>query len=137
MNDIAELVHRRLNGVIVPKASVVDVSMANDALVFAERELGLAVGHTRLLPMIESAAGVDDASAIVRCAHERCAAVMIGRHDLAHSLECAADSETLWHAYVHVLMAARAAGISPLASVHCNLRAHAAFAAECVQYANG
>ncbi len=75
----------------------------------------LPPGGTRIMCMIESAAGVL-AAAEIAASHPRVAALIFGANDLAAELRCAPDpaGEPLRHAANRLLLAARAAGVDAI-----------------------
>jgi citrate lyase subunit beta/citryl-CoA lyase len=83
---------------------------------------GLPPGGTRIMCMIESAAGVL-AAAEIAAAHPRVAALIFGANDLAADLYCAPDPAglPLRHAANRMLLAARAAGVDAIDTPHMQL----------------
>lgn len=113
LEEAARLCHLPVDAFVVPK-----VESPGDLAPL----LGLlesAGGHQSLMPLIESALGVENAYAIA-CADARVAALSLGLEDYTADLgaERTQSQEESAYARSRVLNAARAAGIIPLASVY-------------------
>ena len=78
-----------------------------------ERERGLAPGHTRLIAMIETAAGLLAMEDIAR-ASERVLAITIGAEDLALDMGMEPEADALYGPSMDLVAIARAAGILPV-----------------------
>jgi citrate lyase subunit beta/citryl-CoA lyase len=81
-----------------------------------EAELGLEIGHTRLFPMIETTEAYFHATEIAK-AHPRVVAMNLGSEDFALSAGMLPEDEGLFQPTLHILFAARAAGVLPLGFV--------------------
>ncbi len=77
-----------------------------------EEKAGLARGTVRLIPLIETALGVENAYAIAS-ADERVAAIFLGGEDLTADLQCKRTKEgrEIFYARSRMVLAARAAGV--------------------------
>lgn len=75
-----------------------------------EQQAGLTAGHTRIIVMIEDAAGLENMKDIA-CASERVCGMIVGAEDLALSLRMAVDDECLYVPNVMAQAASRRAGI--------------------------
>lgn len=95
----------------VPDASFV-LSVA-EVLAELERERGLALGHTRIITMVEDAEGLANMNEIA-AAHTRVVGQIVGAEDLAVSMRMAVDDDSLYLPNVMVVAAARRAGIMPI-----------------------
>ncbi len=112
------------DAILLPKVGAVEeVRAAAAALAQIEGVAGLPVGCTKLMCMIESAAGVVAAAEIAAC-DPRVAALVFGANDLAEDLGCApAPGEgILLHAACQVVLAARAARIDAVDTPHMDIR---------------
>src|SRR5690606_37681223 len=80
-----------------------------------EAEKGLPIGHTRLIPMVEDAEGLENMSAIARGA--RVAGMIIGAEDLAATMRMSVSDDALYIPNVMAVAACRRAGIVPIGFV--------------------
>ena len=116
--DLAAVVHARLAGVVLPKVeSAGDVTRVDWFLSALEAERGLAVGSVRLMPTIESVAGLGAVESIA-AASPRIQCLIFGAGDF--SLDAGLDwpaqggvSPLLLHAKEKVVLASRLAGLQP------------------------
>lgn len=107
------------DGIRLPKADSPEIVERLDTLLTEfEEELGLEIGRFKILPSIESAAGVINAIKIARCS-QRVFALAFGAEDYTASLEIerTKSGEELFHARTRVIWAARAAGIQAIDSI--------------------
>ncbi len=95
----------------VPDAS--HVRAVGEILDELEAERGLAVGHTRLVVMVETAEGLVNMADIAR-ASERVVALTVGAEDLALDMGMQPVADALYVPNVQAVAAARAAGILPI-----------------------
>ncbi len=118
--DIAAIVRPGLHGIRLAKAESAEEILAVDAaLSGAEKESGIVVGVIRIVPTIESAAGVLAAGEIARVS--RVEAFAFGNADFLRDIGADPDpSETqTLYARSHLVLVSRAAGLKPpIASVH-------------------
>ncbi|GIH02388.1 citrate lyase [Rhizocola hellebori] len=119
--DAHEVLGSGLLGLCVAKASLESLSTLDRFLSDAERASGIAVGSTRIVPLLETAAALFDALAIARS--PRTARLQLGEADLAADLGVSPgpDGRELWWARSQVVAASAAAGIdAPVAPVSTN-----------------
>lgn len=115
--DLEASVGGAVTGVVLPKVPHAQhVQAVAEILGEIEGERGLADGHTRIVAMIETAAGLFRASEIA-AAHPRVAGVTIGAEDLAVSLGGRPGAASMTAANLQALWAARAAGVLPIGYV--------------------
>ena len=99
--------------ILLPKTgSAADVLAADQYITQAEETLGLAQGTVGLMPLIETAMGVENAFAIAS-ATSRVKALFLGAEDLTADLQCKRTKEgrEIEYARTRLVMAARAAGV--------------------------
>ena len=107
------------DGIRLPKADSPDVVERLDTLLTEyEEELGLEVGHFKILPSIETAMGVINAVFTAR-ASNRLIGLAFGAEDYTATMEInrTKTGEELFNARMNVLWAAKAAGIQALDSI--------------------
>jgi citrate lyase subunit beta/citryl-CoA lyase len=117
VRDIEESVAPEVDGFVLPKVGSADqVRLIEDHIAEIELRRGIAVGHSRLVVLIETAAAWFALAEIAR-ASPRIVGLNLGSEDFA--LDCAMEPtpEALQVAKQHVVFAARAAGILPLGVV--------------------
>ena len=111
--DIDEILPQKPDLILLPKTgSAQDVEAADDYLAKAEAKLGLAPNTVGLMPLIETALGVENAFAIAS-ARPRVAALFLGAEDLTADLRCQRTKEgrEIEYARHRLVVAARAAGV--------------------------
>lgn len=99
--------------VLPPKVSGADyIHRLEEKLTALEREFGLESGRTKIIALLETAVGIENAFAIA-AASPRMIALFLGAEDLSADLRCArtAGGEEIRYARGRVVCAARAAGI--------------------------
>ena len=99
--------------ILLPKTgSAADVLAADQYITQVEETLGLAQGTVGLMPLIETAMGVENAFAIAS-ATSRVKALFLGAEDLTADLQCKRTKEgrEIEYARTRLVMAARAAGV--------------------------
>lgn len=85
-DDLAEIVRARPQAIILPKCeSAADVAEADRAIGDLEEAAGMPRGFVRLLPLVETAAGVLQAAAIA-AASPRNVALCFGREDFSRDI---------------------------------------------------
>ena len=117
VRDIEASVSPDVDGFVLPKVGSADhVRLLEDHIAETELRLGLVVGHSRLVVLIETAAAWL-AMADIAKASPRIVGLNLGSEDFA--LDCAMEStpDALQVAKQHVVFAARAARILPLGVV--------------------
>jgi citrate lyase subunit beta/citryl-CoA lyase len=114
LRDLEAVVSREICALMLPKAESADhVRMVAEVLDELEAERGLPQGHTRLVPMIESAAAFFHAREIA-ASHARVVALTLGAEDFALSVGMVPEAEGLFYPKQQIVIAARAAGVLPL-----------------------
>ena len=99
--------------ILLPKTgSAADVLAADAYISQVEEKLGLANGTVGLMPLIETALGVENSFAIAT-ATKRIKALFLGAEDLTADLQCKRTKEgrEIEYARTRLVMAARAAGV--------------------------
>ncbi len=99
--------------ILLPKTgSAADVLAADAYISAAEEKLGIKAGTVGLMPLIETALGVENAFAIASAA-DRVKALFLGAEDLTADLQCKRTKEgrEIEYARTRLVMAARAAGV--------------------------
>ena len=98
---------------LLPKTnSAADVQEADKYITEMEQKLGLEPDSVGLMPLIETALGVENAFAIATAA-KRVRALFLGAEDLTADLQCKRTKEgkEIFYARIRLVMAARAAGV--------------------------
>lgn len=114
VEDIATAVGPAVMGLVLPKVMGPEhVRLLSEVVATREIELGLALGHTRFVVLVESAAAVEHMNAIAR-SDERVVAMAVGGEDLATDLDAEPSADSLYVAKMLGVHAARAAGILPM-----------------------
>jgi citrate lyase subunit beta / citryl-CoA lyase len=122
--DLAIAVHPALRGIRLGKAeSLAELQAADNELAMVEKRAGLVVGALRIVPTIESAVGLMNATEMAR--HPRVEAFSFGAADFAKDIGAEVDAEetqTLF-ARSQLVVVSRATGLNPpIASVFTNLK---------------
>lgn len=115
-DDVRAVVTPDLDCVMVPKVEGPEVLDRLDALLTElEVPLGIAPGTVRILPILETAAGVANADAIAAGGRGRVVTLLFGIVDYSRDLdiEVGAEGLELLYARSRVAIAARAAGLRP------------------------
>jgi citrate lyase subunit beta / citryl-CoA lyase len=113
--DVEGVVHSGLDAIRLPKCESPEPIAALDGqLMVLEAERGLAAGHVRLYPTIESVAGLDRARDLA-AASPRVAALAFGPSDFAADLGLPGgdDRDATLFARSSLVVASRLAGIAP------------------------
>ena len=100
--------------ILLPKTnSAADVLAADAYMTALEEKLGLANNTVGLMPLIETALGVENAFAIAT-ASKRVQALFLGAEDLTADLQCkrTKESREIEYARTRLVVAARAAGVA-------------------------
>lgn len=111
--DLDTIVPHRPNWIMLPKTARADDVVTVDAyLTQLEEKLGMEQGTVRLMPLIETALGVENAFAIASAA-ERVGALFLGAEDLTADLQCkrTKGGREIEYARGRMVVAARAAGV--------------------------
>ena len=99
--------------ILLPKTgSAADVVMADNYMTQLEEALGMEPNTVGLMPLIETAMGVENAFSIA-CAAKRVKALFLGAEDLTADLQCkrTKGGQEIQYARTRLVVAARAAGI--------------------------
>lgn len=119
LDDLKTVLPGIPDGIRLPKADSPDIVERLDTLLTEyEEELGLDVGHFKILPSIETAMGVINAVFTAR-ASSRLIGLAFGAEDYTATMEIerTKTGEELFNARMNVLWAAKAAGIQALDSI--------------------
>lgn len=111
--DLDAIVPYRPHWIMLPKtARAADVQQADEYLAQLEEKLGWERNTVRLMPLIETALGVENAFAIATAA-SRVGALFLGAEDLTADLQCKRTkaSREIEYARSRLVVAARAAGV--------------------------
>ena len=112
--DIDEILPYKPNLILLPKTGCAgDVLEADAYITEVEQRLGMEPGTVGLMPLIETALGVENAFAIATAAR-RVQALFLGAEDLTADLQCKRTKEgrEIEYARTRLVVAARAAGIA-------------------------
>lgn len=111
--DLEEIIPLRPSVIMPTKVSAAqDVAHIAAYITETEKKAGIPIGTTKIMPLIETAQGVENAYAIA-LADTRVCAIFIGCEDLTADLRCTrtqAGTEVFYHRS-RIVCAARAAGI--------------------------
>ena len=117
LRDLEAAVCAQVCALLLPKTEGAEhVRLIAEVLAELEAERGLACGHTRLVPMVESAAALLQAREIA-AAHARVVALTLGSEDFALSMDMVPEADGLLFPKQQIVIAARAAGVMPLGIV--------------------
>ena len=111
--DIDEVLPYRPSLILLPKTgSRQDVLTADAYISSVEEKIGMPQGTVGLMPLIETALGVENAFCIAS-ATERVKALFLGAEDLTADLQCkrTKESREIEYARTRLVVAARAAGV--------------------------
>lgn len=114
VEDIAAAVGPAVMGLVLPKVMGAEhVQLLSEVVAARELELGLPLGHTCFVALVESAAALENLGAIAR-SDPRMVAMAVGGEDLSTDLDAEPSADSLYVAKMMGLHAARAAGILPM-----------------------
>ena len=111
--DVDAILPHRPGLILLPKTgTAADVAEADAYITQVEEKLGLAKNTVGLMPLIETALGVENAFAIAS-ASSRVKALFLGAEDLTADLQCKRTKEgrEIEYARTRLVVAARAAGV--------------------------
>lgn len=111
--DLEAIVPQRPNIIMLPKTGCArDVEIVDEYLAELEQKLSLPVGQVRLMPLIETALGIENAY-FIASARPRVTALFLGAEDLTADLRCKRTKEgrEIDYARSRMVNAARAAGV--------------------------
>ena len=112
-HDLDAIIPLRPSLIMPPKASCAeDIRIVDAYIAEVEARNGIEVGTVKLIPLIETALGVENAFNIAS-ACPRVAAIFLGGEDLTADLRCkrTKESNEIDYARRRLVMAARAAGV--------------------------
>ena len=112
--DLDTVLPQQPNLILLPKTnSAADILAADAYMTALEEKLGLANNTVGLMPLIETALGVENAFAIAT-ASKRVQALFLGAEDLTADLQCkrTKESREIEYARTRLVVAARAAGVA-------------------------
>lgn len=119
--DLAATIHKRVDGVLLPKVeSAADLHAVDWLLAALERERGIAEGSIDLIPQIETAAGLQRIDRVIQARSLRpykgpwrVKRVAFGAADYAHELGLTVSLEEseLAEARARIVLSSRAAGL--------------------------
>ena len=112
--DLDTVLPQQPNLILLPKTgSASDVLAADDYMTALEEKLGLAPNTVGLMPLIETAMGVENAFSIAT-ASKLVKALFLGAEDLSADLQCkrTKESREIEYARTRLVVAARAAGVA-------------------------
>ena len=111
--DLEAIVPQKPDIIMLPKTGVAhDVEVVDDYLTALEEKLGMEAGAVRLMPLIETALGIENAY-FIASARKRVVALFLGAEDLTADLRCKRTKEgrEIDYARSRMVNAARAAGV--------------------------
>ena len=111
--DLDEILPQKPNLILLPKTgSAADVLEADAYISEVEEKLGMQKNTVGLMPLIETAQGVENAYHIAS-ASKRVKALFLGAEDLTADLQCkrTKESREIEYARTRLIVAARAAGV--------------------------
>ena len=111
--DLEAIVPCRPNIIMLPKTGTArDVEVVDDYLTALEERLGMEAGTVRLMPLIETALGIENAY-FIASTRKRVVALFLGAEDLTADLRCKRTKEgrEIDYARSRMVNAARAAGV--------------------------
>ena len=111
--DLEAIVPCKPDIIMLPKTGTArDVEVVDDYLTVLEAKLGMEEGAVRLMPLIETALGIENAY-FIASARKRVVALFLGAEDLTADLRCKRTKEgrEIDYARSRMVNAARAAGV--------------------------
>lgn len=112
-DDIDEILPERPQLILLPKVSAAaDILTVDEYMTEVENRLGMENGTVGIMPLIETALGVENAYSIA-VSSPRVKALFLGAEDLTADLQCKRTKEgrEIEYARTRLVVAARAAGI--------------------------
>ena len=111
VRDIEAVISPIVKGLKLPKIdSASHVRLLAELIETVERKRGMEVGHTKLMPAIETASAFFRAEEIA-ASHPRMLSLTLGAEDFTASIGAVPDVEVMTYPKQHALIAARAAGL--------------------------
>lgn len=115
--DIAAAVMPGVAALMLPKIMGPEhVRLLSEVVAAREAALGLPLGRTRFIGIVETPQALPQLAAIA-AADPRMAALGVGSEDLSTELEAVPGADLLYHFGMMVVAAARGAGILPMGSI--------------------
>ena len=115
--DIAAAVMPTVGTLMLPKVMGPEhIRLLSEVVTAREAALGMTIGHTRFVAVVETPDAIPMLSAIAT-ADPRVVAIGVGAEDLSTELEAVPSADLLYHFGMMVVAAARAARIQPMGSV--------------------
>ena len=111
--DLEQIMPQKPNLILLPKTGTAQDALTADAyMTELEEKLGMEKGSIGLMPLIETALGVENAYQIASSC-ERIKALFLGAEDLTADLQCKRTKEgrEIEYARTRLVVAARAAGV--------------------------
>ncbi|MGB9976785.1 HpcH/HpaI aldolase/citrate lyase family protein [Thermovenabulum sp.] len=107
--DIDVIARVKPNALLVPKATEDAIKEIDELISTIEREEGFKLGSIKLIPLIETAFGVEDVFNIVKSS-KRVAAVLLGAEDLTADMEIkrTKEGEEIFYARSRIVFACKA-----------------------------
>jgi citrate lyase subunit beta / citryl-CoA lyase len=113
LKDIESSICENIDGLVVSKAASRDhLSLLSETVSECEAVQGLETGHTKFIPLIETAEAVSKMESIAGA--PRVTAIVCGDEDLAAELECQPDSDTITTIKRELVITAVKLGIRPI-----------------------
>ena len=114
IRDLEEVVSPRVSAVVLPKTdSASHIRLLADVVDTLEAERKMTPGHTLFIALVEDADAFFRMHEIAK-AHPRMMGIGLGGEDFATSMGASPDPDIMLYPKQHTIIAARAAGISPL-----------------------
>lgn len=115
--DIAASVMPEVAALMLPKIMGPEhVKLLSEVVTAREAILGMDIGHTRFIALVETPQALAHMNAIA-AADPRMLALGVGNEDLSTELDATPDSDTLYPFAMFAVAAARAAGIEPFGTI--------------------
>ena len=115
--DIAAAVMPTVGTLMLPKVMGPEhIRLLSEVVTAREAALGMTIGHTRFVAVVETPDAIPLLSAIAT-ADPRVVSIGVGAEDLSTELEAVPSADLLYHFGMMVVAAARAARIQPMGSV--------------------
>jgi citrate lyase subunit beta / citryl-CoA lyase len=131
-SDVREVLQGRPHGLCLPKAeSAADVVRLVRLLEATERDLGMEVGFTKIMPIIETARGVLRCEEIAT-ADQRIVMLAFGAEDFTRDVGARRSKDALTFARSWIVAAAAAAGIQASDTVFADLNDDEGLKQECL-----
>ena len=111
--DIDTILPEKPSLILLPKASCPeDVVLVDEYITKVEKDLGLESGSVGLMPLIETALGVEN-SFLIASSTKRVKALFLGAEDLTADLQCKRTKmgREIEYARTRIVVASRAAGV--------------------------